>query len=229
MGDDNGSRQSHAYSVSDDSTSRTDGGLRSTVWSEKERRIWAANVKPLNDLVQRWRTDLAPLQIPWFDPDGGGINARVLILMESPAPRTVRPGGSGFCSEDNVDASNQLIAGILRATGISRSDCLKWNIVPWAVLDTDGHPRTPTSTEIDSTAVNLRQLLDAADKIDIVVTLGKAALSGFMRYTAQSAPCPLYRVLAVPHPSQRNGARREDAVRRMTNAFTSVAAHLAER
>lgn len=202
---------------------------RQSAVTEKEGRIGAPNVKPLHDLVKHWRKTLDPLQVPWFDPDDGGVNARVLILMESPAPRTVGPQGSGFCSEDNADRSNRLVAQTRQAAGLSRSDCLKWNIIPWAVLDSAGHPRTPTSTEIDCAATYLTQVLETASEIDIVITLGKAAQSGFMRHTTMTAPCRLYRVLAAPHPSQRNGAARREAVRRITNTFTSVAAHLEKR
>lgn len=38
----------------------------------------------------------------YFDPDGGGTDARVLILLEAPGPKSVEPLGSGIIAPDNA-------------------------------------------------------------------------------------------------------------------------------
>ncbi len=149
--------------------------------------------------------------------------------MESPAPATVGPTGSGFCSEDNEDRSNRLVRDMRMAAGLSRQDCLKWNAVPWAVMDCGGHPRTPTPSEIADATPYLLSVLDAALHIDVVITLGKSALSGFTATTTLVAPHRLYRLAAAPHPSQRNAIARDTAIQRIANAFHSAAATVLTR
>lgn len=190
---------------------------------DKVGRTDAPHVQPLNALVRAWRAALPDAKIPWFDPDDGGSEARVLILMESPAPTTVGPSGSGFCSEDNDDRSNQLVREMRRAAGLSRRYCLKWNVVPWAVLDSSGHPRTPARSEITIATPYLIEVLDAAPNVEVVITLGTSALSGFVASTTMVAPHRLYRIAAAPHPSQRNANARKLAIQRIANAFRNAA------
>lgn len=193
----------------------------------KHDRVDAPHARPLNTLIREWRARLPAAQIPWFDPDDGGIDARVLILMESPAPKTVGPTGSGFCSEDNDDPSNRLIRKIRTEAGLPRQLCLKWNAVPWAVLDSGGHPRAPSASEIDAATPYLIEVLDAAPNIEVVITLGKSALSGFTASTTLSTPRRLCRIAAAPHPSQRNALARDAAMKRIANAFQNAARYAA--
>lgn len=195
------------------------------VIAAKSERIRAAHVAPLNALVDTWRSQAPELLVPRFDPDDGGVNARVLILMESPAPSTVRAGGTGFCSEDNPDRSNELLSRLRAAAGVPRSACLKWNVVPWAVLDTAGHPTSPSAGDLRAAAACLDELLEVASRIEVVITLGRPAMLGFMNHTSSKRQ-PLRRVVAAPHPSQRNAGARAESIARIENAFASVAAFL---
>lgn len=180
---------------------------------------------PLNALVDTWRRDHA--MVPWFDPDDGGVRARLLILMESPAPRTMREGGSGFCSEDNPDSSNRLLSSLRDAHGPARADCLKWNIVPWAVLDDAGRARTPDAGELAEAGAMLHQVLSVATAVEVVLTLGRPALAGYMAYLTAAPGRPLLPVVSAPHPSQRNARGRDDAIRRIGVAFAAARDHLA--
>lgn len=47
-------------------------------------RVHDAHVQPLNALVEAWRRE--GRDVPWADPDLGGIYSRILFLRESPAP-----------------------------------------------------------------------------------------------------------------------------------------------
>ena len=77
--------------------------------SAKRTRVDEPHVAPLNELVRRWREPAGrpSRAVPWFDPDGGGVGARVLLLMESSGPRTVAAGDLGFSSEDNEDPTSR--------------------------------------------------------------------------------------------------------------------------
>lgn len=194
--------------------------------SDKRRRLDTPNVAPLNDLVRSWRSRGADRSIPWFDPDDGGTGAKVLILMESPAPRTVGPSGSNFCSLDNSDSSNRLLGNLIEEAGIRRADCLKWNAVPAALRDELGAPRAARRADVEDGAHRLREVLALTRRLQIVLTLGSAALSGFMLAITGEPPGRLYKVLAAPHPSQRNTSSRAQSLRRIENALRAIAADL---
>lgn len=200
--------------------------MPSDIWLDKRRRIDDSAVAPLNALVREWRSADTTKSIPWFDPDDGGVHARLLVLMESPAPRTLGAAGSGFCSQDNPDRSNRLLANLLHASAISRRDCVKWNMVPWALRDEAGKPRAPRRPDLELAAPRLRDILDLTDNLDVVLALGTAALSGFMLAVTTEPPTNLLRVLAAPHPSQRNTASSALSIQRIENALDAIATHL---
>lgn len=200
--------------------------MPSDIWLNKRRRIDDSAVAPLNALVRAWRSADTTKSLPWFDPDDGGVRARLLILMESPAPRTLGAAGSGFCSHDNPDRSNRLLAKLLQASTIPRSDCVKWNMVPWALRDENDRPRPPRRPDLDLAAPRLREVLDLTRDVDVVLTLGSAALAGYMLAVTADPPAILRRVLAAPHPSQRNAASSAQSVRRIENALNAIATHL---
>jgi len=201
--------------------------MPSDIWLDKRGRIDDPAVAPLNTLVRAWRSaDATNVMIPWFDPDDGGVHARLLILMESPAPRTVSAAGSGFCSQDNPDRSNRLLANLLQKNGILRKDCVKWNMVPWPLRDEAGRPRPPRRPDLELAAPRLRDVLTLTAGIDVVLTLGSAALSGFMLAVTAEPPTRLFRVLAAPHPSQRNAASGARSLHRIEIALGAIATHL---
>jgi uracil-DNA glycosylase len=192
---------------------------------DKHERLGEPHVAPLNALVSAWRAERGTTRIPWFDPSDGGVTARVLILMEAPAPGTVRATGSGICSEDNADPSNRQIAALRAAAAIPRAQCLKWNMVPWATHELGESIRAPARSEIVSAVPYLLQLLDVSRRVEVVVTLGNVATQGFMLATSTGAPS-LYRVVSAPHPSQRNAGARVEALKRIARAFQLAAGHI---
>ena len=195
----------------------------------KTGRLDAPHVAPLNGLVRSWRSTTGDSSIPWFDPDDGGVSARFMILMESPAPSTMGPGGSGFCSLDNGDSSNRLLASLVAAAGISRPDCVKWNAVPSALRDELGSPRTARRADLEDGAWRLRQVLDLTTELEVVLALGNAAVSGFMFAITVQPPRRLYRVVAAPHPSQRNSVARTQSLSRIKNALRAISLDLSDR
>jgi uracil-DNA glycosylase len=181
-------------------------------------------VGPLNDLTRRWRKQDIARRIPWFDPDGGDTNARVLVLMEAPGPRTVRDGDSGFCSEDNDDATAATLHELRHRSGLPRGAYVRWNIVPWAVYAPDGHWRAPTDQDLLQASPALGELLAALPQLRLVICMGAKALTGFMRHiTLTDNPTPPV-ILGVPHPSQRNTRARTEALTRIENALRVGAA-----
>jgi hypothetical protein len=44
--------------------------------------------------------------VPWIDPDSGGIHSRILFLLESPGPKSSTGHGSGVINIDNDDQTD---------------------------------------------------------------------------------------------------------------------------
>ncbi len=68
--------------------------------------------------------------VPHFDPLDGGINARVLFLLEAPGAKAV---ASGFVSRNNPDETARNFFDLNMAAGIARRDTVCWNVVPWYI------------------------------------------------------------------------------------------------
>lgn len=76
-------------------------GMSTQPWMNKDRqflvgklgRVHDPHVRPLNELVEQWRGE--GRQVPWADPDSGGIHSRILFLHESPGPASSAAHGSG--------------------------------------------------------------------------------------------------------------------------------------
>jgi uracil-DNA glycosylase len=178
--------------------------------------LWQEHVAPLNHLASGWRAEgpAGRRFVPWFDPDSGGIHARVLVLLESPAPATVRAGPGACSSEDNPSASSRALRAARLQSGLGRGDYLRWNIIPWA---TTGTP--PTADRLDEAQPALHALLGLLPELTGIVTLGSPALTGVMRYFTLHPDPVIVRVLAAPHPSPANGHRREERHQRIVHAL----------
>ncbi|MFI7584607.1 uracil-DNA glycosylase [Kocuria sp. M1N1S27] len=188
----------------------------------KRARVDAPHVAPLNALVRAWRRD--GRFVPWVDPDGGGTRARVLVLMEAPGPATVAAGDLGFSSEDNPDPTARTFKALREESGLAHGDYLRWNVVPWALLDADGRHRPPKVDDLVEAEPALRELAGALPELRVVVTFGAPALTGMMRLLTVEEPQRLLPVLGVPHPSLRNGHRRAETRRRILVALRTAAA-----
>lgn len=191
--------------------------------SRRLTRIHDPHVRPLNELVERWRLRWPDRRIPWFDPADGGATASILLLLEAPGPRTALEGDQGFCSEDNDDATNAVLRLERGNSGLRRRDYVKWNIVPWQLTDSAGKWRSPRPLDLEQAAQPLTELLTVLPDLALVITVGRAALHGWTRHQTLFAE-RVVPVLAVPHPSPRNAAGREESLRRLRWALRQAAA-----
>ena len=69
--------------------------------------------------------------VPDFDPLDGGIEARLLVLLEKPGRKVCPPAGSGFVSRDNSDQTARTVHRFMAQAGVPRRGTALWNIVPW--------------------------------------------------------------------------------------------------
>src|SRR5918997_1670906 len=110
----------------------------------KQARRHEAHVAPINDLALEMAA-VTGRPVPFADPDGGGMAARVLLLLETPS----RAGayGSGMTSIDNDDTAAANLWRALAAIGLDPQHVLLWNAVQWYVGSAE-KIRSPTPAEV---------------------------------------------------------------------------------
>jgi uracil-DNA glycosylase len=145
---------------------------------ERQTRVDAPHVAPLNELVREMRSETAHGDgIPWFDPEDGGAEARVLFLMEAPGRKAIE---SGFVSRDNPDPSAKNMCEICEEADLPRSATVIWNIVPWYVGSKDRTKIRPaTRKDIDSGIPWLLKMLDRCPALLAIVLFGQQAQRGW--------------------------------------------------
>ena len=160
---------------------------------------------------------------PWFDPDGGGIHARVLFLLEAPGTRASVQKGSGFISADNNDGTAENFFRIRDEVGLPRDKLVAWNVVPW-YLPNGTRAGNATSQDIQEARSWLEKLMGLLGPgLRLVVPMGDPALKGWMRLLATDPSIPLRPTLALPHPSPRSLASRPEYRDRIRSGLQRVA------
>ncbi|GJE59388.1 uracil-DNA glycosylase [Methylobacterium trifolii] len=154
----------------------------------------APHVLPLRVLADRIAAERgAP--VPDADPLDGGVDARLLLLLETPGPAIVR---TGIVSRDNPTGTAANLFRFLAGEEIPRGDTLIWNAVPW-VIHAEGAPnRAPRPAEMRAAAPYLAPLLTLLPRLCVVVLAGRVAGEGAAPVAALRPDLP---VIRVPHPS----------------------------
>jgi hypothetical protein len=131
------------------------------------------HIHPLIAYVERLRARSSD-EFPDFDPLDGGVEARLLFLLEKPGPMTSasRPGraGSGFISRDNDDPTAEAIFNFMRDAGIPRRETVLWNLIPgW------NGTRKVTAREVREGALEALRLVQLLPQLKAVVLVGARA------------------------------------------------------
>ena len=187
----------------------------------KQARRHEAHVAPINDLAREMAA-VTGRPVPFADPDGGGVAARVLLLLETPS----RAGayGSGMTSIDNDDTAAANLWLALAATGLDRQHVLLWNAVQWYVGTAD-KIRSPTPAEVAAGRAWLLRLVDLATQLQVVVCLGRAAETATAPLAAELEARGLV-IISAPHPSQRVYNRPDGRARERVHEALRAAADL---
>lgn len=162
----------------------------------KVARLGESHIAPVNSFVDQIRVERGTEFVPYVDPDLGGIAARILLVLESPAGKAALE--SSMLSPDNDDATAQNVWLAYEATGVPRTMALHWNVVPWYVGDGRKNAAVVSSQALEG-APYLERLADLLPDLRVVVALGKWAQLG-----AGVARATLLRrgvvTLDAPHP-----------------------------
>jgi uracil-DNA glycosylase len=173
------------------------------------------HVAPLTAFVRRLREELGEESVPWFDPTEAGVEARILLLLQSPGDKAAPPTGSGFISPHNNDQSAENMWGIQREVGIDRRrELVTWNVVPWYV------PRKQTLREADFARARpmLGELLGLLPELRVVVLLGEKAALAWRRARISAALPVLTTWHTSPLALNYDRSRRGDIVETLREA-----------
>jgi len=110
-------------------------------------------------------------KVPYFDPLDGGIDSKILFILEAPGAKAVE---SGFVSRNNPDETAKNIFNRLSEAGIERSESVLWNIVPW-YIGTGKKIRAANKTDIAEGMIYLDRLLKLLPALNAIVLVGKKA------------------------------------------------------
>ena len=171
-------------------------------------RLEEPHLAPLSAFTRQVRRETGR-EVPWFDPDSGGTQARALFLFEAPGARSTGPdgpraraAGSRIISSDNNDGTAQNMWLLQQQANLDRSTFLAWNIVPWYV-GSGTRIREVDDNDLDEAATYLDRLLVLLPQLRLVVTFGDKPRKGWFRYLL-NPEARLLPTLAVPHPSPQS-------------------------
>lgn len=151
------------------------------VVAEKMSRIRHSHVAPLNALADRIADsmNLPRGHVPYADPDAGGVGARVLVLLDNPSTKAASGTGSGLLSLDNNDRTARNCREAYARSGISWSDVVHWNVVPFPVAGVKNGGST--AAERTRAVPWTREFVDLCPNLEMVLLLGVAARDGWAR------------------------------------------------
>lgn len=194
--------------------------LRSLQYESEQRErkalLDSPHMQPLTALVDQIRKEKhLGTEVPYFDPCDGGINARVLFLLEAAGPKAVK---TTFISRNNNDETAEKMFSLLKKAGLKRQDTLLWNIVPW-YLGTGKKILPAKPEDLKAGNVYLRKLLPLLKELRAIVLVGKKARGGFAQYDEKINA----RIFYTPHPSPSNLKSRPELEGEILARFTEVA------
>ncbi len=151
------------------------------VVAEKMSRTRDPHVAALNGLADRIADSvgLPHGHVPYVDPDQGGIEARVLVLLDNPSTKAEAGTGSGLLSLDNNDRTARNCREAYARHGVPWSQVVHWNVVPFPV---EGEKNGGSTAAERARAVRwTREFVSLCPNLEQVLLLGAAARDGWAR------------------------------------------------
>ena len=163
------------------------------VVAQRILRLDSPHMKPLNDYVERLRLNFGV--VPYFDPFDGGIDARLLVFLETPGPSSARVR---FTSRDNPTGTARNLRKLFASTAIERHQTAIWNAVPWVLSRKSSDLRAPSQSDLNIAAAFLPELVALFPNLSTIILAGKTAyrLEADLVRTTGGAE-----ILRMPHPS----------------------------
>jgi uracil-DNA glycosylase len=173
---------------------------------KRPNQLYATQVAELNKFVVRIKSSERDESVPWFDPSGAGVNARVLFLLQDPSNAAEK---TGFISPDNPDKTADNTTYFRNNANLRQSELIHWNIVPWAIKD------RKVESEVDKANPFLKEFIQLLPKLVVVVCMGIHATNGWDSIYPNNPSTPGWHscgtqnlpslvVLSCPHPSAQS-------------------------
>ncbi|MCT1641401.1 uracil-DNA glycosylase [Dietzia cinnamea] len=147
--------------------------------------------------------------VPYVDPQLGGVEARVLVLLDNPSTKAEAGIGSGLLSLENDDRTARNCAAFYNDLDLAPGLFVHWNVAPAPIAGVKNGGSSPDERERG--AAWLRELVDLLPDLRVVLLMGEHARDGWKR-TGLSLP-GVHIPEDVPHPSQRGLNNRDGRVR----------------
>ena len=161
-----------------------------------KKRVYEPHVKPLNRFVDTLRSQAdSGFSVPYVDPNDGGVESRILLLLEAPGPQAAST--TGFVSRNNPDQTAGNLLNLLEEAGLERSATLIWNVVPWYLGD-GKRIRPARQADILEAKDSLIRFIGMCTRLETVVLMGNRAQSAS---AIISGAYPDVDIVDTPHPS----------------------------
>jgi hypothetical protein len=180
-----------------------------TELAQRRGRIFEPHVEPLNRWVESLRSRL-PVgnEVPWFDPDDGGVSARLLWLGDEPEQADLfTMGGTGFVSIDGPSQRSRNLRASAMSADIDRATLAVWNVQPCNLreLRKSGGGK---GEDVPAVAL-LQELLGLLPDLQVVVLAGRSSWEVFSQLAAHTSVLVLS--TAEVRDSSLDGRPRERA------------------
>ncbi|MBB2959975.1 uracil-DNA glycosylase [Methylobacterium sp. R2-1] len=180
----------------------------------------APHVRPLRAFARSIAAERGA-EVPDPDPLDGGVEARLLLLLETPGPSI---GRTGFVSRDNATGTAANLFRFLNEAGIARRDTLIWNALPWVIHAPGALNRAPRRTEAAAAVPYFAPLLALLPRLAVVVPAGRFAREAVAPLSARRPDLP---VVPIPHPSPTYVCTSPSVRERIRVGLAQAAAYLA--
>jgi uracil-DNA glycosylase len=190
--------------------------MTNVTFEERLSLLSQPHVQSLSAFRKRLLQALPPEAfVPNFDPLDAGIEARVLLLLETPGRV---PRKTLFTSLDNPSATSKNLKSLVAESGLKRSNLLMWNLVPWDIgLETKVQPTTSAHHSVGTRA--LLELLALLTKLHAVVFIGTKAQVAMPTVRDGHKNLAL---IPCPHPSPTNINTRPEARSQIVGALCAA-------
>jgi hypothetical protein len=166
-------------------------------------RLDEAHVAPLVAFADRLAGErgLPAGAVPYPDPDGAGVRARVLFLLNDPGRGALESsGGTGLLSLRNADQTTYKQVRAIRDSGFDPRDALYWNGIPGPVRAEE------RNAQVAPASLALLSLLELLDDLRGVVMLGEYAHKVWVAVNARTD-----RFRGLAHVRSKHPARSSNA------------------
>ncbi len=192
---------------------------KTDILEQKCNALYSNHIASLTRMVQNYHEK--GVNMPWIDPADGGVQARMLILLQSPARSELTPR---FVSLDNPCPSQQNLHRFLKQAGIKRKDIILWNTMPW--LTPLGEKISPTRNNVRKGVEIIKSLMPLLEDLTVVVLAGSVALQTRPFFEREY---PHITLLTMPHPSPlslcRASSVAEEIKTTLHQAFLLITPH----